>query len=79
MIGIPQVTETTGDTRRRLSEKTDNELIKLLVSVDKSIREGFEHAIYFQEWSVGTDILRLRGYGYLTPKDVRTLAEERHL
>lgn len=79
MIGIPEVIETTADTRRRLSEKTDNELIKLLVSVDKSIHEGFEHAIYFQEWSVGTDILRLRGYGYLSPRDIRTLAEERNL
>lgn len=70
MFGIPEVVETTADTRKRLSKKTDKELMELLMSVDRSIREGWDHAIYFQEWSVGTDILRQRGYGYLSPNDI---------
>lgn len=70
MFGITEVVETTADTRKRLSNKTDKELMELLISVDNSIKEGWDHAIYFQEWSVGTDILRQRGYGYLSPNDI---------
>ena len=76
MYGIPEVLECTADTRHRLEKKTNRELILFLESVDHSIREGFEHAIYFQEWSVGVDILRKRGYGYLSPREIRTLAKE---
>lgn len=79
MLDCFEVVETTADTRKRLSNKTDNELIRILVDVDRSIRAGFDYAIYYQEWSVGTDILRLRGYGYLRPSDLRGLAEERNL
>ena len=60
MLDTFEVTEATADTRKRLSNKTDNELIKLLLDVDHSIRQGWDHAIYYQEWSVGTDILRQR-------------------
>ena len=73
MIGIPQIVETTADTRTRLSNKTTPELIKFLLDVDSSIRAGFEHAIYFQEWSVGSDILRKRGYEILGPSDLYNL------
>lgn len=79
MIDIIEVCECTADTRKRLSEKTDVELIKLLLSVDHSIREGWEHAIYYQEWSVGTDILHQRGYGYLSPSDLKAIAKERNI
>ena len=79
MLDCFEVTETTADTRTRLSNKTDNELIKLLLKVDHSIRAGFDHAIYYQEWSVGTDILRQRGYGYLRPSDLKAIAEERNI
>lgn len=76
MIGIPQVVETTADTRTRLSNKTTPELIKFLLDVDHSIRAGFEHAIYFQEWSVGTDILCRRGFVILGPSDLQNLAKD---
>jgi hypothetical protein len=79
MLDCFEVVETTADTRKRLSNKTDNELIKILVDIDRSIRTGFDYAIYYQEWSVGTDILRLRGYGYLRPSDLKALAKERNL
>ena len=79
MLDCFEVVETTADTRTRLSNKTDNELIKILIDIDASIRAGFDHAIYFQEWSVGTDILRKRGYGYLSPTDLKAIAEERNI
>lgn len=79
MLDCFTVTETTADTRKRLSEKTDNELIKILISIDRSIREGWDYPIYYQEWSVGTDIMRIRGYGYLSPNDLKALAEKRNL
>ena len=65
--------ETTADTRTRLSNKTTKELVDYLIGVDKSIKAGFENAIYFQEWSVGSDILRKRGYGILGPSDLYNL------
>ena len=74
-----EITEATADTRKRLSNKTDNELIKFLIDVERSIHAGFEYAIYYQEWSVGIDILRLRGYGFLSPSDLKALAKERNL
>ena len=76
MFGIPEVVETTADTRTRLSEKTTSELIKFMLDVDQSIRAGFEHAIYFQEWSVGCDVLRKRGFVILGPSDLEKLAKD---
>jgi len=73
MIGIPEVTETTRETRDRLNKKDDQELIKFMIDVDQSIKAGFEHAIYFQEWSVAHDILRSRGYEIFTTKDLYNL------
>ena len=67
---ITEVTETTRDTRKRLEAKSDIELAEFLMDVDHSIRAGFEHAIYFQEWSVGTDILKRRGYEIYQTSDV---------
>ena len=71
-----EVTETTGDTRTRLSNKTTFELIKYLLNVDQSIRSGFEYSIYFQEWSVGQDILRKRGFTILGPNDLKKIAKD---
>lgn len=73
MFGISETVEKTRETRERLNSKTDQELIQYLISVDESIKAGFEHAIYFQEWSVGTDILKSRGYKILGPKDLYNL------
>lgn len=72
-FGIPEVVETTADTRTRLSNKTTKELVDYLIGVDKSIKAGFENAIYFQEWSVGSDILRKRGYKIHRPSDIYNL------
>lgn len=72
-FGIVEVTESTADTRRRLNKKTNKELINYLIDVDQSIKAGFEHGIYFQEWSVGSDILRSRGYEILGPSDIYNL------
>ena len=72
-FGIPEVIETTADTRTRLSNKTTKELVDYLIGVDKSIKAGFENAIYFQEWSVGSDILRKCGYEILGPSDIYNL------
>ena len=72
-FGIPEVVETTADTRTRLSNKTTKELVDYLIGVDKSIKAGFENAIYFQEWSVGSDILRKRGYKIHGPSDIYNL------
>lgn len=72
-FGILEVVETTADTRTRLSNKTTKELIDYLIGVDKSIKAGFENAIYFQEWSVGSDILRKRGYEIHGPSDIYNL------
>lgn len=72
-FGIPEVIETTADTRTRLSNKTTKELVDYLIGVDKSIKAGFENAIYFQEWSVGSDILRKRGYEIHGPSDIYNL------
>lgn len=69
-FGILEVVETTADTRTRLSNKATKELVYYLIGVDKSIKAGFENAIYFQEWSVGSDILRKRGYKILGPSDL---------
>ena len=71
-----EIVETTADTRRRLSNKTNVELVKFLIDVDRSIRGGFEYAIYFQEWSVGSDILRRRGYEILGPSDLKKIAKD---
>jgi len=70
---IPEVTETTKETKNRLNKKDDQELIDFMINVDQSIKAGFEHAIYFQEWSVGSDILRKRGYEILGPSDLYNL------
>lgn len=70
---ITEVVETTRETRDRLNKKDDQELIKFMIDVDQSIKAGFEHAIYFQEWSVGHDILRSRGYEIFTTEDLYNL------
>lgn len=67
---IEDTIETTADTRKRLSNKTDKELFKILIEADRDIQNGRHFASTYQEWSVGTDILRQRGYGYLSPKDI---------
>lgn len=72
-FGILEIVETTADTRTRLSNKTTKELVDYLIGVDKSIKAGFENAIYFQEWSVGSDILRKRGYKIHRPSDIYNL------
>ena len=72
-FGIPEVIETTADTRTRLSNKSTKELVDYLIGVDKSIKAGSENAIYFQEWSVGSDILRKRGYKIHGPSDIYNL------
>jgi hypothetical protein len=64
------------DVRSELMEKTDVELIKHLQSIDQSIKAGFEYAVYFQEWSIGTDILRKRGYEILRTDDIHQLAKD---
>ena len=76
MIGIPEVIEATADTRTRLSNKTTKELVDYLIDVNQSIKAGFEHGIYFQEWSIGTDILRKRGYEIPHTDDIHKLAKE---
>lgn len=68
-----ELLRTDRDIRSKLIQKTDTELIKHLQSVDKSIKAGFEYASYFQEWSIGTDILRERGYEILGPSDLYNL------
>ena len=72
-FGIPEVVETTADTRTHLSNKTTRELVDYLIGVDQSIKAGFEHAIYFQEWSMGCEILRKRGHTILGPSDLYNL------
>lgn len=72
-FGILEIVETTTDTRTRLSNKSTKELIDYLIGVDKSIKAGSENAIYFQEWSVGSDILRKRGYEIHGPSDIYNL------
>ena len=64
------------DVRSDLMEKTDVELIKHIQSVDQSIKAGFEYASYFREWSIGTDILRRRGYDIVTTDDIYQLAKD---
>lgn len=73
MFGITETVEKTNETRKRLNMKNDQELIAYLIDVDKSIKAGFEHAIYFQEWSVGTSILKNRGYEILRTTDLYNL------
>lgn len=75
MYGITEVCETTADTRTRLSNKTTKELVDYLMDVEASIHAGFEHAIYFQEWSVGLDILRSRGFVILSQSELKELHE----
>ena len=72
---ITEVCETTADTRTRLNNKTTKELVDYLQNVENSIKSGFEHTIYFQEWSVGCDILRKRGYTILKPSDLKQIKE----
>ena len=64
------------EVRSELIEKTDVELIKHLQSVDRSIKAGFQYNVYFQEWSIGTDILRKRGYDIVTTDDIHQLAKD---
>ena len=71
-----ELLRTDRDVRSELMEKTDLELIEHLQSIDQSIKAGFEYASYFQEWSIGTDILRKRGYEVLRTDDIYKLAKE---
>jgi len=71
-----ELMRTDRDVRSKLIEKTDVELVKHLQDVDQSIKAGFEYASYFQEWSVGTDILRRRGYKIITTDDIHQLAKD---
>ena len=64
------------EVRSELIEKTDVELIRHLQSVDRSIKAGFQYNAYFQEWSIGTDILRKRGYDIVTTDDIHQLAKD---
>ena len=76
MIGIPEVIETTKETRKKLEKLTDKELIKKMIDVDQSIRAGFPHNIYYQEYSVGMDILRKRGFKIYTKEELYKLGSE---
>lgn len=68
---INDTIETTAETRKRLSKLTDKRLFELLIDVDRSIKDGRHFASFYQEWSVGIDILYKRGYGYLTPSGIQ--------
>lgn len=68
-----QTCESTKETKKRLEQKTDKELINFLIDVDNSIKCGFTYDIYYQEYSVGTDILRKRGYRFYTTEELKKL------
>lgn len=76
MIKIPEIVEETKDTRKKLEKLTDKELIEKMIDVDRSIRSGFPHNIYYQEYSVGMQILRKRGYEIYTKEELYKLGDE---
>lgn len=76
MIGIPEVVESTKETRKKLEKMSDKELIEKMIDVDQSIRAGFSHNIYYQEYSVGMDILRKRGLEINTRKELYKIRGE---
>lgn len=76
MIGIPETMETTKETRQKLEKLNNKELIKKMIDVDQSIRAGFPHNIYYQEYSVGMDILRKRGFEIYTKEELYKLGDE---
>lgn len=57
-----QIVESVQETQKRLEKMSDEKLIKLLKSIDRSIKNGESKFIYYQEWSVGSIILRKRNY-----------------
>ena len=57
-----QIVENVKETYKRLENMSDKKLIDFLQSVDRSIKNGEVKFIYYQEWSVGTDVLKKRGY-----------------
>lgn len=57
-----QIVEDVQETQKRLESMNDEELIKLLRSIDRSIKNGESKFIYYQEWSVGSIILKKRNY-----------------
>lgn len=73
MTKILEVCENTCETRKKLEKKSDEEIISILKNVDRSIKNGNEFAIDYQRWSVGSDILRKRGYEILSPSDLYKL------
>lgn len=73
MAKILEVCESTRETRKKLEKKSDEEIIDILKDVDQSIKNGNEFAIDYQRWSVGSDILRKRGYEILGPSDLYNL------
>ena len=76
MIGIPEVVESTKETRKKLEKMSDKELIEKMIDVDQSIKAGFPHNIYYQEYSVGMDILRKRGLEINTRKELYKIRGE---
>lgn len=73
MTKILEVCESTRETRKKLEKKSDEEIINILKDVDQSIKNGNEFAIDYQRWSVGSDILRKRGYEIFGPSDLYNL------
>ena len=61
------------EVRKELMKKSDEELIRKMQDVDQSIKAGFPYASYFQEWSIGIDILRQRGYNITRTNDIYNL------
>lgn len=57
-----QIVEDVKETYKRLENMSDKKLIDFLQSVDRSIKNDKNKFIYYQEWSVGTDVLKKRGY-----------------
>lgn len=57
-----QIVEDVKETYKRLENMNDQKLIEFLKNVDQSIKNGEVKFIYYQEWSVGTDVLKKRGY-----------------
>ena len=72
---IPEFVECAADTHKRLSNKPSAELINYLIGVARSIRSGHTNSIYYQEWSVGIDLLRRRGFVITCVDDLKDITK----
>ena len=64
------------EVREHLKRQSDIRLLMILDDVDKSIKNGRDFASLYQTYSIGTQVLKERGYEILRTDDIKKYLKE---